>query len=120
MKPGGGGQPTGALLADITSAFGSFDAFRTQFSDAAKSRFGSGWAWLYVDGQKKLKVGSTPNQDNPLMDLSDIKGIPVLGLDVWEHAYYLNYQNKRADYVEAFWKLVNWDQVNSYYQQAIK
>lgn len=120
MKPNGGGQPTGSLLTAITNGFGSFDAFKIQFSDAAKSRFGSGWAWLYVDGQKKLKIGSSPNQDNPLMDVSDIKGVPVLGLDVWEHAYYLKYQNKRADYVEAWWKLVNWDQVSTYYQQAMK
>lgn len=120
MKANGGGQPTGALLNAITGSFGSFDTFRTQFSDAAKTRFGSGWAWLYVDPQKKLKIGSTPNQDNPLMDISDIKGIPVLGLDVWEHAYYLKYQNKRADYVEAFWKTINWEYVQSLYQQALK
>jgi Fe-Mn family superoxide dismutase len=120
MKANGGGQPTGALLTAITSTFGSFDAFKTQFSDAAKTRFGSGWAWLYVDGQKKLKIGSTPNQDNPLMDIADIKGTPVLGLDVWEHAYYLKYQNKRADYVEAFWKTINWDYVQSLYQQVAK
>jgi Fe-Mn family superoxide dismutase len=120
MKANGGGQPTGAVLAAVTASFGSFEAFKTQFSDAAKTRFGSGWAWLYVDGQKKLKIGSSPNQDNPLMDVSEIKGIPVLGLDVWEHAYYLKYQNKRADYVEAWWKLVNWEQVSLYYQQAVK
>lgn len=119
MKPNGGGQPNTVLSKAITDSFGSFDAFKTQFSDAGKSRFGSGWAWLYADGQKKLRIGSTPNQDNPLMDLSDIKGVPVLGLDVWEHAYYLKYQNKRADYIDAWWKLVNWDQVFVYYQQAL-
>jgi superoxide dismutase, Fe-Mn family len=120
MKANGGGQPTGELLAAINNNFGSFATMRTQFSDAAKTRFGSGWAWLYVDAQKKLKIASTPNQDNPLMDISEVKGIPVLGLDVWEHAYYLKYQNKRADYVEAWWNLVNWDQVQSLYQQAMK
>lgn len=120
MKPNGGGQPNAVLAKAITDSFGSFDAFKTQFTDAGKNRFGSGWAWLYADGQKKLRIGSTPNQDNPLMDLSDIKGIPILGLDVWEHAYYLKYQNKRADYIEAWWKLVNWDQVLQYYQQALK
>ena len=120
MKANGGGQPTGDLLNAINNSFGSFATMRTQFSDAAKTRFGSGWAWLYVDGQKKIKIASTPNQDNPLMDISDVKGIPVLGLDVWEHAYYLKYQNKRADYVEAWWNLINWDQVTSLYQQAMK
>jgi superoxide dismutase, Fe-Mn family len=120
MQPNGGGQPSGALLSAINSTFGSFEAFRTRFSDAAKSRFGSGWAWLYLDGQKKLNIGSTPNQDNPLMDISEIRGIPVLGLDVWEHAYYLKYQNKRADYVDAWWKTVNWAYVQSLYQQAIQ
>jgi len=120
MQPNGGGQPSGALLSAINSTFGSFEAFRTRFSDAAKSRFGSGWAWLYLDGQNKLNIGSTPNQDNPLMDISEIRGIPVLGLDVWEHAYYLKYQNKRADYVDAWWKTVNWAYVQSLYQQAIQ
>jgi Fe-Mn family superoxide dismutase len=120
MQPNGGGQPSGALLSAINSTFGSFEAFRTRFSDAAKSRFGSGWAWLYLDGQKKLNIGSTPNQDNPLMDISEIRGIPVLGLDVWEHAYYLKYQNKRADYVDAWWKPVNLAYVQSLYQKAIQ
>jgi Fe-Mn family superoxide dismutase len=92
---------------------------KTQFTDAGKNRFGSGWAWLYVDNMKKLKIGSTPNQDNPLMDVSEIKGMPVLGLDVWEHAYYLKYQNKRADYIENWWKLVNWDYVQQRFQSAI-
>ena len=104
-------MPSGDLLNRITQAFGSFDAFKTQFSDAAKNRFGSGWAWLYADRTKTLKIGSTPNQDNPLMNVSDIKGFPLLGLDVWEHAYYLKYQNKRADYVENWWNIINWDYV---------
>jgi Fe-Mn family superoxide dismutase len=109
MKPAGGGSPeSGALGAAIKKDFGSFDAMKTQFNDAAAKRFGSGWAWLYRTSNGKLEIGSTPNQDNPLMDLSEIKGTPVLGLDVWEHAYYLKYQNKRADYITAWWSLVNW------------
>ncbi|HLO82223.1 MAG TPA: superoxide dismutase [Chitinophagaceae bacterium] len=119
MKANGGGNPSGKLIEAITRDFGSFDAMKTQFTDAGKNRFGSGWAWLYVDNGKKLKIGSTPNQDNPLMDVSEIKGIPVLGLDVWEHAYYLKYQNKRADYIESWWKLVNWDYVQQRFQSAI-
>lgn len=111
MKANGGGTPTGKLAEAITRDFGSFEAMKTQFTDAGKNRFGSGWAWLYADSMKKLKIGSTPNQDNPLMDVSDVKGFPLLGLDVWEHAYYLKYQNKRADYIESWWKLVNWDYV---------
>ena len=106
MKPGGGGSPTGDLAAAIDSAFGSYDAFKTKFEDAAKTRFGSGWAWLSVDGGA-LKVESTPNQDTPLMD----GRTPILGLDVWEHAYYLSYQNKRPDYASNFWNVVNWDEV---------
>ena len=112
------GKPSGKLAEAITSSFGSFEAFTTQFNEAAKTRFGSGWAWLYLDGNKKLLIGSTPNQDNPLMDVSEIKGTPVLGLDVWEHAYYLRYQNKRPDYVSAWWNVVNWDFVGSRFQQA--
>jgi superoxide dismutase, Fe-Mn family len=119
MKPNGGGNPSGKLQDLITRDFGSFEAMKTQFTDAGKNRFGSGWAWLYVDSGKKLKIGSTPNQDNPLMDISDIKGIPVLGLDVWEHAYYLKYQNKRADYIENWWKLVNWEYVHQRLASAI-
>ena len=115
MKPNGEGSPSGKLLSDIEAQFTSVAAFKTQFSDAAKTRFGSGWAWLYVDSQKKLKIGSSPNQDNPLMDISEIKGFPLLGLDVWEHAYYLKYQNKRADYIENWWKIVNWDYVQKRY-----
>lgn len=109
MKPGASGTPSGTLLKAIETTFKSFADFKTQFADAGKNRFGSGWAWLYVDPSKALKIGSTPNQDNPLMDISEIKGYPLLGLDVWEHAYYLKYQNKRPDYIEAWWKVVNWD-----------
>ncbi len=107
MKPGGGGTPEGTLAQAINDAFGSFDAFKEQFAKAAATRFGSGWAWLVVKGGK-LAVTSTPNQDSPLMDGS---GTPILGLDVWEHAYYLNYQNRRPDYVAAWWNTVNWDEV---------
>ena len=105
-------QPSGELAAAITRDFGTFDAFKTQFSDAGKNRFGSGWAWLVLNKEGKLVVGSTPNQDNPLMDISDLKGTPLLGLDVWEHAYYLKYQNRRPDYITAWWKLVNWEVVS--------
>lgn len=118
LSPNGGGQPSGELMDKINSAFGSFDDFKKKFSDAAATRFGSGWAWLCVkDGS--LVVCSTPNQDNPMMDVSEgCSGTPILGLDVWEHAYYLNYQNRRPDYIEAFWKVVNWDQVNKNYEAA--
>jgi superoxide dismutase, Fe-Mn family len=109
MKPNGGGLPTGKLLTTINQSFGNIDTFKMQFADAGKNRFGSGWAWLYADKDKQLRIGSTPNQDNPLMDVSDIKGMPLLGLDVWEHAYYLRYQNKRADYINAWWNVVNWE-----------
>jgi superoxide dismutase, Fe-Mn family len=101
-------KPEGKLAAAIDQNFGSFDTFKTQFTDAGKNRFGSGWAWLVLNADKKLVIGSTPNQDNPLMDLSELKGTPVLGLDVWEHAYYLKYQNKRPDYINAWWNVVNW------------
>lgn len=103
--------PAGKLLEAIEKDFSSFEYFKKQFGDAAKTRFGSGWAWLYINRNKKLMIGSTPNQDNPLMDISDIKGFPLLALDVWEHAYYLKYQNKRADYVDNWWSLVNWNYV---------
>jgi Fe-Mn family superoxide dismutase len=112
MKPNGGGEPTGELANAIKSAFGSFADFKTQFSNVAATRFGSGWAWLVVNKNGKLEIGSTPNQDNPLMDISDFKGIPILGLDVWEHAYYLHYQNRRPDYIAAWWNVVNWDEVS--------
>lgn len=111
LGPNAGGQPSGALADAINSAFGSFDEFKTKFAAAAAGRFGSGWAWLIVDGSGKLQITSTPNQDNPLMDVAEVQGKPVLGLDVWEHAYYLNYQNRRPDYVAAFWNVVNWDEV---------
>jgi Fe-Mn family superoxide dismutase len=111
MGPNGGGKPAGALLGAIEKAFGSFDDFKTKFSDAAATRFGSGWAWLVKTGSG-LVVTSTPNQDNPLMDVAEVKGTPVLGLDVWEHAYYLKYQNRRPEYIEAFWNVINWDEVS--------
>ena len=101
----------GALLKSLKTSFGSYEAFVSQFETAAKTRFGSGWAWLLVDASGKLVVSSTPNQDNPLMDIAEVKGTPILGLDVWEHAYYLHYQNRRPDYVTAFWKVVNWKAV---------
>jgi superoxide dismutase, Fe-Mn family len=110
MKKGGGGQPTGELLNSINRDFGSFDNFKEQFSAAATGRFGSGWAWL-VKQDGKLVVASTPNQDNPLMDVADVRGVPILGLDVWEHAYYLKYQNRRPDYISAWWNVVNWEEV---------
>jgi superoxide dismutase, Fe-Mn family len=106
-----GNKPVGNLQIAIDKAFGTFTDFKTKFADAGKTRFGSGWAWLYVDSNKKLQIGSTPNQDNPLMNISDIKGFPLLGLDVWEHAYYLKYQNKRAEYIENWWNVVNWTYV---------
>jgi superoxide dismutase, Fe-Mn family len=110
-----GNAPTGNLQLAINKTFGSFDEFKKQFADAGKNRFGSGWAWLYADAAKNLKIGSTPNQDNPLMEISEIKGTPLLALDVWEHAYYLKYQNKRADYIENWWQVVNWDYVATRY-----
>jgi Fe-Mn family superoxide dismutase len=110
MSPNGGGKPSGDLADAITKAFGSFDSFKEEFAKAAATRFGSGWAWL-VKTKEGLKVSSTPNQDNPLMDLADVKGLPILGIDVWEHAYYLNYQNRRPDYIAAFWNVVNWNEV---------
>ncbi|HET9055636.1 MAG TPA: superoxide dismutase [Chitinophagaceae bacterium] len=119
MKANGGGNASGKLLTAINESFNSFDSFKNQFSDAAKNRFGSGWAWLVVTSDKKLKIGSSPNQDNPLMDISDLKGFPVLALDVWEHAYYLKYQNKRADYIEQWWKIVNWDFVQTRFENFL-
>jgi Fe-Mn family superoxide dismutase len=112
MKPNGGGAPSGKVAEAINGSFGSFAELKTKFEDAAKNRFGSGWAWV-VYRQGKLEIGSTSNQDNPLMDTQDFQGKPILGLDVWEHAYYLKYQNKRADYITAWWNLVNWDEVAS-------
>jgi superoxide dismutase, Fe-Mn family len=112
--------PSSELSAAISKAFGSFDKFKEAFSTAAKTRFGSGWAWLYLNSEKNLAVGSTPNQDNTLMDVSPVKGTPLLTLDVWEHAYYLKYQNKRADYIDAFWNVVNWEEVNKRYSGTLK
>ena len=119
MGPGKGGSPAGDLAAAINSTFGSLDAMKTAFNDAATKRFGSGWAWLYVDGNS-LKIGSTANQDSPLMGaaVAGIAGTPILGLDVWEHAYYLNYQNRRPDYINAFWNVVNWDAVAERFAKA--
>lgn len=111
MSPNGGGSPKGELLSAIEQTFGSFDDFKAEFSKAAATRFGSGWAWLVKQADGSLAVTSTANQDNPLMDIADVKGTPILGLDVWEHAYYLHYQNRRPDYVGAFWNVINWDEV---------
>ncbi len=117
MKKGGGGEPDGALADAIKAGFGSFADFKTKFSNAAATRFGSGWAWLIVqDG--KLAVTSTPNQDNPLMDVADQKGSPILGLDVWEHAYYLKYQNKRPEYIDNWWNVINWEEVAKRFSAA--
>ena len=111
-KPSQNNLPTGQLAQAINSSFGSFESFKAEFAKVALGQFGSGWAWLVKDGNQ-LKIGSTPNQDNPLMDVSPFKGTPILGLDVWEHAYYLNYQNKRADYINKWWDIVNWEKVDS-------
>lgn len=118
LSPDGGGKPSGDLASAIDSTFGSYDAFKEEFTQAASTRFGSGWAWLIVDDSGSLKVTSTPNQDNPVMDIADEKGTPILGLDVWEHAYYLNYQNQRPAYIDAFWNVVNWDEVGKRYKAA--
>jgi len=118
MAPNAGGAPTGELAAAIDSAFGSFDALKEKMSAAGATRFGSGWAWLLVqDG--KLVVSSTPNQDNPLMDVAEVKGTPILGIDVWEHAYYLKYQNRRPDYLKSIWNVINWNEVAARYKAAI-
>jgi len=114
LSPNGGGQPSGALADAINSTFGSFEKFKDEFSKAAASRFGSGWAWL-IKTDSGLVISSTPNQDNPLMDVAEVKGTPILGLDVWEHAYYLKYQNRRPEYIEAFFNIINWDEVASKY-----
>jgi superoxide dismutase, Fe-Mn family len=117
LKNNNGAKPSGKLAAAIDAAFGSFDAFKEKFNTAGTTRFGSGWAWLIVqDG--KLAVSSTPNQDNPLMDIAEVKGTPILACDVWEHAYYLKYQNKRAAYLEAFWNVVNWEKVAERFEKA--
>lgn len=116
MKPNGGGAPSGALADAINSAFGSFDELKTKMNAAGAGRFGSGWAWLIVGADGKLAVTSTPNQDNPLMDVAEVKGNPIMGIDVWEHAYYLHYQNRRPDYLSAWWNVVNWDEVAKRFQ----
>lgn len=118
MSPNGGGAPSGDLAKAIDAAFGSFDEFKKKFAEAGMTRFGSGWSWLSVSSDGKLQVSSTPNQDNPLMDIAEVKGSPLLGMDVWEHAYYLKYQNKRADYVAAFMNVVNWDAVAERFAKA--
>jgi Fe-Mn family superoxide dismutase len=115
MAPNAGGTPTGDIAEAIQRDFGSFDKFKELFINAGATRFGSGWAWLVISNDGKLAVGSTPNQDNPLMDISDFKGIPILGMDVWEHAYYLKYQNRRPDYMNAFFNVINWKKVNELY-----
>jgi len=116
MSPNGGGKPEGELLAAIEKDFGSFDSFKEVFAKAAATRFGSGWAWLVKQADGKLVVSSTANQDNPLMDVAEVKGTPILGLDVWEHAYYLKFQNKRPDYISVFWEVVNWEEVSKRFQ----
>lgn len=119
MAPNAGGEPTGKLADAINHTFGSFAAFKEEFAKAGATRFGSGWAWLCVENGK-LKVCSTPNQDNPLMDVvTDCNGTPILGLDVWEHAYYLHYQNRRPDYISAFWSVLNWAEVSRRYEAAL-
>jgi Fe-Mn family superoxide dismutase len=121
LGPGKGGAPKGRLAEAITASFGSFDAFKAEFTKAATTRFGSGWAWLVVGSDKKLAIGSTANQDSPLMGkaVAGIEGKPVIGLDVWEHAYYLNYQNRRPDYIGAFWNVVDWDAAEQNYVAAL-
>ncbi|HET6244558.1 MAG: superoxide dismutase [Bacteroidetes bacterium] len=119
ISPDGGGEPKGELVNAINKSFGSFNDFKKQFENETINRFGSGWAWLVVSNNN-LKTGSTPNQDNPLMDVSELRGTPILGIDVWEHAYYLKYQNRRPEYVSAFWNIVNWNEVEKRYLEAVK
>jgi Fe-Mn family superoxide dismutase len=118
MSPNGGGNPTGELASKIDAQFGSFEAMKEEFNKAATTRFGSGWAWLCKKADGSLCICSTPNQDNPLMDIAECPGTPIIGLDVWEHAYYLNYQNRRPDYISAFWNVVNWEAASQNYQNA--
>lgn len=118
MAPNAGGAPSGDLAKAIDEAFGSFDEFKKKFAEAGTTRFGSGWAWLSVGSDGKVQVSSTPNQDNPLMDVAEVKGTPILGMDVWEHAYYLKYQNKRPDYIAAFWNVVDWNAVADRYAKT--
>ena len=117
LSPKGGGKPSGKISDAINSRFGSFEEMQEKFNTAAASRFGTGWAWLVINNGK-LEIGSTPNQDNPLMDISDFKGTPLIALDVWEHAYYLHYQNRRPDYIKAFWNIINWEKVTELYQNS--
>ncbi|MNK31745.1 Superoxide dismutase [Mn] [compost metagenome] len=119
LGPNKGGEPTGDLAKAINETFGSFAELKTKLQEAGATRFGSGWAWLSVSADKKLQVSSTPNQDNPLMDIAEVKGTPILGIDVWEHAYYLKYQNKRPDYLAAIWNVINWDAVAELYKKAL-
>ncbi|MES2651248.1 MAG: superoxide dismutase [Bacteroidota bacterium] len=119
LGPNKGGEPTGDLAKAINDAFGSFADFKTKIQDAGATRFGSGWAWLSVGADKKLVISSTPNQDNPLMDVAEVKGTPIFGVDVWEHAYYLKYQNMRPAYLAAIWNVVNWDAVAERYKKAL-
>ena len=119
MHKDGGGEPSGKLAEALNKSFGSFDKFRETFNNAAATRFGSGWAWLCLNSNGQLEVCSTANQDNPLMNVTDCKGTPILGLDVWEHAYYLKYQNRRPEYVDAFWNVVNWNEVEKNYNKAL-
>ncbi len=118
MSPDGGGEPGGDLAAAVNHRFGSFEDFKDAFSRAAATQFGSGWAWLLVDKAGQLAVTNTPNQDNPVMDVTNVQGTPILGIDVWEHAYYLNYQNRRPDYVAAFFNVINWNEVERRYKVA--
>lgn len=120
MGPNGGGAPTSDLASKINKNFGSFEDMQKLFAQAATTRFGSGWAWLCVDENDDLFITSTPNQDNPLMDVADKKGRPILGLDVWEHAYYLHYQNRRPDYITSWWNVVNWEEVGRRYRSAVR
>lgn len=120
LAPAQGQMPTGKLAVAINADFGSFDNMKTQLINAGATRFGSGWAWLYIAPNGKLDICSTPNQDNPMMDIADYKGIPILGIDVWEHAYYLKYQNKRGDYLNAIWNVINWQEVGRRYEAAVR
>lgn len=120
MKAQGGGLPKGKLSETIAESFGSFDVFKKQFSDSGKTRFGNGWAWLCLDDNSKLFICSTPNQDNPLMDIAEKKGIPLLVMDVWEQAYSSGYKNRRPEYIDAFWRVVNWEEVTKRFETALK